>query len=192
MRKTLVLVDGENLVLRYQAMVAAGRKPKHGVRHIPDVLVWHQDIAFEFMKEVLRVSYYTSAVGDDDALLRLRNEISAIAYSYSRGEYTGDGRIVPHVFKKERRGVKSRLVDIHITIDAIRHSFSESADQVFFLTGDGDFIEVIREVMKRGKSVFLGAFSSGLDGRLPSMVDHFVDLDRLVFEPQPAAPKLEQ
>ena len=37
----ILLVDGENLVFRYQEMVAAGREPKPDVVHIKDVLVWH-------------------------------------------------------------------------------------------------------------------------------------------------------
>lgn len=187
MRKAIVLADGENLVFRFQAMLEGGRKQRKGVHHIEDVLVWHDAIADEFMKEVLRVSYYTSVVGDDATILRFKNQISSIQFGYNRGEYSGDARLVPHVFKKEKKSQKSRLVDIHMTIDAMRHSFSEGIDQVFLLTGDGDFYEVIREVMKRGKAVYVAAFSSGLDQRIPSLVDKFVDLDRIFFEPQPNA-----
>jgi hypothetical protein len=43
-QKAFLFVDGENLVMRYQAMVQNGKRPKRGVVHIPDVFVWHPGI----------------------------------------------------------------------------------------------------------------------------------------------------
>lgn len=183
MGKTIVLIDGENLVFRYQAMVDSGRIPRETITHVRDLLVWSPLMADNFLKEVIRVWCYTSAVGDPDAIQGIQKKISAIPYHYGRGEYSDDGALVPRVFKKEKQSQKSRLVDIHIAIDAMRHSFSEAVDQILFFTGDGDFLSLFDDIMRRGKTVHVGAFSSGLDSRIPTLVDRFIDLDPLFFEP---------
>ena len=186
MGKAIVLIDGENLVFRYQSMKDnEGYKPHKENVHIQDLFVWTPDIAKHFLKEVIRVWVYTSAVGDPNTIQQIRKKISAIPYQYGRGgqgDYYGEGTLVPRVFKKEKRAHKSRLVDIHIAIDAMRHSFSESVDQIVFFTGDGDFVALFEAIMRRGKTVHVGAFSSGLDPRIPTVVDRFIDLDTLFFE----------
>jgi hypothetical protein len=80
--KTVFFVDGENLVFRYQAMLAEGRKPTHGVIHIPNVFVWHQDITRSSIMNVVRVNYYTSMVGDDLAIDDMKRHIGTITYEY--------------------------------------------------------------------------------------------------------------
>lgn len=184
MGKTIVLIDGENLVFRFQAMIESGRIPLETVTHFQDLFVWSPSLADYFLKEVIRVWCYTSAVGDPNAIQKIGEEISAIPYHYGHGEYIDDGALVPRVFKKERQSQKSRLVDIHIAIDAMRHSFSEAVDQILFFTGDGDFFALFDDIMRRGKTVHVGSFSSGLDSRIPTLVDRFIDLDPLFFEPQ--------
>ncbi|WP_353889434.1 NYN domain-containing protein [uncultured Paraburkholderia sp.] len=39
-------------------------------------------------------------------------------------------------------------------------------DEVCILSGDGDYLPAIREAMRRGIRVYVGAFSSGLNSRL--------------------------
>ena len=76
--KRAIFVDGENLVFRYQEMCTAGRTPKAGIIHIPDVFVWHSGITQSGDIDLLRVGYYTSAVGDDAKLDELRLKIARI------------------------------------------------------------------------------------------------------------------
>lgn len=180
----MVFIDGENLVFRYQAMLAGNRHPAEGVVHVPDVFVWHPRIVDnESYLNVTRVYLYTSMVGDDNALRAMRDRIAAIIYQYDLGpELTGSAQIVPIIFKKAARANKSRQVDISIVIDMMRFAHSPATDLLYLVSGDGDFLPLVQEVMRHGKIVFVGAVSSGLAPELRHSVDEFFDLDRYLFE----------
>jgi uncharacterized LabA/DUF88 family protein len=177
--RTFILADGENLVLRYQASLEEGGKKTDETYHIKDILVWHSQITRAFLMEVVRVSYYTTQVGDDAALELTRNQIASYSYSYKRPRevYRGQGRLCPYVFKKERNTKKTKSVDINLTIDALRHTYNDSLDTLFLLSGDGDYVPLIREVMRQGKKVIVGAFSNGLNPSLKHVADEFISLD---------------
>jgi len=63
--RAIVLVDGENLVFRYEAMVESGRVPDKKVIHIPEVFVWHPKITEWCMMDIVHVYFYSSMVADD-------------------------------------------------------------------------------------------------------------------------------
>jgi hypothetical protein len=76
----MVFVDGENLVNRYQSMLQDGRESEDGVQHLPDTYVWVSllspiDPSWHY---VIRATYYTYAVGDDDAILKRSEEIASL------------------------------------------------------------------------------------------------------------------
>ena len=72
-------------------------------------------------------------------------------------------------------------MDIQIVIDVMRFAFTDEVERVYLASGDGDYLPLISEVMRRGKQVELLAFSSGLSGALPYSVDSFYSLDNLFF-----------
>lgn len=75
--KSVVLVDGENLVLRYQKMLQEGYEPMEGVIHVQDTFVWHPNlIASAGEKDIVRVAYYTTVVGDEKKLEEVKNLIA--------------------------------------------------------------------------------------------------------------------
>jgi uncharacterized LabA/DUF88 family protein len=171
--------------MRYQALLAEGRTPIQSNVHIQDVFIWQPG----WMRwrplidtDIFRVNYYTSMVGDDDAIASLCAQISRNSYS-GHGDCYGTCQQYPRVYKKLKRSTKSRLVDINITIDSMRHAYSDAVDVIYLLSGDGDFVHLVEELARSGKKVCLGAFSSGLEPRLKSCVDRFVLLDDLFFEP---------
>lgn len=174
----MIFVDGENLTYRFQAMMAEGKTAKEHVQHQADTYVWGNDVVRYSAWALLRVSYYTSAFGDDPKIRAIEEELKAIKYIYQGGF----GFINPHVFKKQRRGDKTKSVDINLVTDLLRHAYNGSVDEVCILTGDGDYLPTIRDVMRKGIRVYVGAFSSGLDGRLRTQSDEFIDLDPLFFE----------
>ena len=176
--RTFILVDGENLVFRYQASLEAGVKKTEGTYYIPDVLVWHTKITHTFPMEVVRLSYYTTQIGDEKKLDETRKQIASYSYDFRlRQNQGGKGRICPHLFKKEKNSQKTKSVDINITIDALRHTYNDSLDTLFLLSGDGDYLPLIEEVMRQGKKVVVGAFSNGLNPSLAHNADYFVDID---------------
>jgi uncharacterized LabA/DUF88 family protein len=186
--KSVIFVDGENLTMRYQALAGAGRKPKSDVVHIPDVFVWHPGINMNravIDTDIIRINYYTSKIGDDAAITATRECIARQRY-YGRGDLYGPCQLHPRVYKKPLKSTKSRLVDINITIDMMRHAYTDAVDVVYLFSGDGDFVELVEDIGRSGKRVCVAAFSSGLDPRLPVVADRFFLLDDLYFDPIPA------
>ena len=166
-------------------MVASGRQPKQGVLHIPDVLVWHQNFMRNIyldLREVVRVCYYMSVVGDDQRVVEAKRQLSQIQFTTVADDGGISGQIVPIVFKKPSRSQKTRNVDIQIVIDIMRFAFTDEIDRVYLASGDGDYLPLIAEVMRRGKQVEVLAFSSGLNSALPYSVDSFFSLDNLFFD----------
>lgn len=172
-RSYMVLADGENLVFRYQDMLPT-RVPNAQTVHIEDVFVWHPGIVAQGIFTPVRLNYYTSATGGDDYIEQLEDKISTNVFSMNQ--------VCPRVFKKPAKSKKAKLVDISICIDAMRHSNNKDVQVIFLLSGDGDYLPLIKEVMRNGTQVWLGAFSNGLSPKLKPAVDRFVDLDRVFFK----------
>ena len=182
--KSAMLIDGENLVFRYQAMIENGFKARKCVSHIKDKFVWATEIEKLWTSDFYRVSYYTSCAGDEIAVDDLKRQISSISYEMKglHESYFGRIKITPHVYKKRKSSTKSRLVDINICIDAMRYACATSTEVITILSGDGDFCELVRELQRQGKKVCVGAFSSGLEKELTYIPDSFISLDDLFFE----------
>lgn len=180
----MMFVDGENLIMRYQELAAKGKRPRDGVVHEQDCFVWHPDLTrqgshFNFV----RVTYYTSVVGDEPKVLEVKGKLARIVFLCSPGaNETLTGQIVPVIFKKPAKSQKTRSVDIRIVLDVMRYAFSNSIELVYLASGDGDYLPLISEVMRHGTQVYAGAFSSGLNPEIPHSVDEFCDLDGIFFE----------
>lgn len=183
--RTLILVDGENLVARYQAMLSEGRLATTGVDYEQDRFLWVNSITRSQIHNILRVSYFTTVVGDDQLIADLEDRIAKIQYGFrpAHGAAETSGFLCPRVFKKPRKEFRSKSVDINIVIDALRHSFNRSVDRIFLLSGDGDYLPLVHEVMRQGVQVVVGALSSGLSPDLRRSPDAFVDLDDKFFKP---------
>lgn len=179
--RSMIFADGENLVARYENMVKNGARPKESVVYEPGSYVWHERISKFLLLDIVRVSYYTSIVGDTDKVLKIKKCISKIIYSFHDGAHAGRAQIVPCVFKKESKNQKTRNVDINIIIDVMRASYLSDITNIFLLSGDGDYLPLIEEVMRHGKIVTVAAFSSGLNSSIPNVVDEFRCLDDFFF-----------
>lgn len=184
--RVMAFIDGENIVMRYQAMVDAGSKPKKDTQYERDCFVWHPCISTWSMFDFVRINYYTSTTGDVPKIDALKDTICAIEFEYSYSHDTGvpvaTANLVPHVFHKPARNTKARNVDLQISIDVIRTAHLQSIDIIYILSGDGDYIPLIQEASRYGKEIWLSAFSSGLHPKIRHHVDVFKSLDELFFE----------
>jgi len=192
--KSIVFVDGENLTMRYQALVKEGRRSCQGVVHCADVFVWSPRIGRPGIDtDIIRINYYTSMVGDEDAITALKEVIAAQRF-HGFQDYYGPCQLHPRVYKKPQKSTKSRLVDINITIDSMRHAYTGAVDVVHLFSGDGDFVELVEDIGRSGTRVCVAAFSSGLEPKLSVVADRFFLLDDLFFEavPVPNQPDTSQ
>lgn len=142
MDKIFTLVDGENLILRYQALVKAGKSPRTDVIHEKDLYVWAPRITQLFCGDYCRVTFYQTVSGDVQKFEKTAEEISSITYAAARepGRLDLTGSLNPRLFHKQTKASKTKSVDINITIDALRHAYLGSADIIFLLSGDGDYV----------------------------------------------------
>ncbi len=161
-------------------MIADGFTFRPAFTHERDVFIWHPNITSVFPVDIFRIYYYTSCDGDAVREFEVRRRLSEIVYS-AHGNYYQSCQLFPCVYLKNKKSQKSRLVDINITIEAMRLAYSDSVDVVCFAGGDGDFLALYQDIMRRGKQVCVAAFSSGLHPQVPVSVDRFFSLDPLVF-----------
>ena len=175
----MVFVDGENLCVRFERMCKEGKIPKQTVQHQAGKFVWRQGFPVNWPLDVLRVTYYTTVVGAEDALQELEDRIGSLTWKRSDNFL---GRLVPRVFKKAKSGEKTKSVDINLCVDILRHCYANDIDTVALMSGDGDYLPLLREVMRRGKHVCVAAFSSGLNPEIGRTVDGLQILDDSFFE----------
>jgi uncharacterized LabA/DUF88 family protein len=181
----IYLADGENLVARFQAMKAEGRKVRPEVVHVPDVVVWTPTLFASVIGDVRRIAYYTSVVGDDAYLASIEKQIRSFVYKCGDGQISRTQFVQPRVFKKPSRSAKSRSVDINIVIDSLRYARGQAIGLVGILSGDGDFAPLAQELIHAGVQVEIFAFSSGLSPLLERSADDFMCLDDKFFEMLP-------
>jgi len=182
MNRTIVLIDGENILFRFQEMLESGKVVNSDVTHIEDRVLWNPNMLTSCY-DILRISYYTTVVGDNDAVTTLSNEIAALPFTCKmNATIATNGTLNPHVFKKDKKKSKNKSVDVNIAIDALRHAYNKNVDQIYLISGDGDFIPLVKEIMHHGIQVTVAAFSNGCNDELRYIADDFHCLDNLYFD----------
>jgi uncharacterized LabA/DUF88 family protein len=183
-RRMMVFIDGENLVFRFQEMCEkwqANESFMPNVSHRKDVYVWvtHM-LPCVGMHEVIRCTLYTYIQGSEEDMRKVEEEILNLSF---RGHNNSllPNKITPSVFKKAR-GQKAKGVDIGICVDALSHAARNHYDTAVILSGDRDYLKLIREIQSYGKQCYVGAFSSGLSYELKNAADHFFLLDEPFFD----------
>lgn len=173
----MCFIDGANLVSRYQDLLKEGAKPNlESVKHMQDVYGGHPHFDGGD-RSMVRLNYYTSAVDTDERIDEIRDEIGPRVINpagYGR-------RVCPHVFKKLRSSTKAKVVHINLTNDALRPVDRDQVDCVFLFSGDGDFVPLVKEIMRNGKQVVIGALSSGINPEMRRIGDQFIDIDKWFF-----------
>jgi uncharacterized LabA/DUF88 family protein len=193
LKRAMAFVDGENLVFRYQQMLKDGYVPQAGIEHSPDEYVWTNRVTLPGDPIVTRAYYYASAVGDSRKIAQVEDTIKAFVVRVVIPGYTHlpHTQLSPVVFKKENRGNKAKGIDIRMTVDILTHTFQDNLDSLFLFSGDGDYVPILQEVIRMGKRVFVGAFSTGLNRDLRKLADDFIDLDSIFIDMnQLPAPKV--
>jgi len=185
LKRIIAFADGENLLFRYQAMLDGGRIARGDVVHIRDAFVWSPHVTLWSEMDLIRVQYYTSVVGDDQRVAAVEASIAATHFRCQAAGtgYTGVAHLIPRVHKKLQASNKVKVVDVDITMDVMRAMLTMPVDGIYLLTGDGDYLPLVREITRHSsKQVYIGAFSSGLAESLRTSGEAFVDLDPMFFE----------
>ena len=182
-RRMMVFIDGENLVFRFQEMCKKWQVNESfmpNVSYHKDVYVWvaHM-LPCVGMHEVIRCTLYTYLQGSEEDMREVEAKIRKLSFCGHKNSLLPN-QMTPSVFKKAR-GKKAKGVDIGICVDALSHAARDHYDTAVILSGDRDFLKLIREIQSYGKQCYVGAFSSGLSDELQNAVDHFFLLDEPFF-----------
>ena len=194
--RMMVFVDGENLVLRYQAMVEKGWVPRDDVSHLRDIYAWTKGSVQPGLNQVIRATYYTYASGDSAALMKHREAIKNLEFmQFRQPEEMGPRKwttapklhqnLHACVFHKPNRSRSGKGVDIQMTIDILTQVHMDNLDSVYLVSGDGDYKPVLDEAIRHGKRVYVAALSDGLNRDLRTTADEFIDLDYRYFTAMP-------
>lgn len=178
LRQWMLFVDGENFTMRAQDV--AQRKSLtliEGDYYKKDVFVWFPEhratlnfteissTPIQLQKHAIRAHYYTSLVGDDTALMAVRQTL------WERGFH-------PEVFKRTKGQVKAKGVDIALSKDFLSHAFLNNYEVAVLIAGDGDYVPLINEVKRLGKVIYPLSFSqSGLNSELKLSSDKFYEME---------------
>jgi uncharacterized LabA/DUF88 family protein len=176
-KRILAFIDGENLTARYQQMLKDGFAPLENVVHVPDSFVWAPTLTTWSSMDLIRTTYYTSVVGDDDKVAMVTRTIGTTKFTCSASGYQGNAQLIPRVHKKSAKSNKTKVVDVDIAIDVMRAISQPDIDGIFLVSGDGDYVQLIREVARSNKQIYVAALSSGLSDSLRVGVEQFVELD---------------
>ena len=182
LRRLMVFVDGENMVFNYQSTLKDNdRTAAIGVIHNENTYVWHPH-SFDFSGyEVIRVIYYTFCVGDDTKVEEVKSQIKKLSYVKDQNSVLPT-YLRPSVFKKSKQGKKTKGVDIQMTVDILSNVFYDNVDTVLLVTGDGDFLPIVNEIIRTGKQVILASFEKGLNKSLLNHIDDYIQLDKTYFK----------
>jgi len=184
MKRWMMFVDGENLAIQARKQDGA-QSLSESEYHTPDVFVWapigkrplnflpqerhNTELASQLsmlLSHPVRAYYYTSVYGNDQEVQATRKALWELGFQ-------------PRVFKKIRRDVKAKGVDIALATDMLSNAFLDNYDAAVLLAGDGDYCPIVDEVKHLGKQVYVCFFhgpDSGLSPELKLASDEFVDI----------------
>jgi uncharacterized LabA/DUF88 family protein len=171
--RAMIFVDGENLSARYgDALKERNQRSAPDTTYLPGVLVWRSSWQLSSgLPTVVRSYYYTSVRGDAQKISEAEAMLKAARIH------------APRVYARGRSG-RSKQVDVALSTDMLMHATRQHYDLAVLVTGDADFIPLIRAVQAYGVSVQVWALSNGLSPELPVAADKFINLDPFLLGQQ--------
>jgi uncharacterized LabA/DUF88 family protein len=166
--RVMMFVDGENLAIRYGALLDGGTPVDH-VIYQPNVYVWsHYASRLNGPQEYIRRYYYTSVAGDDLQVADAESKLREV------------GIEAPRIFRK-KKGKRTKRVDITLATDMLTHAHRKNFDIAVLVAGDEDYVPLVEAVGAEGRRVALWFISSGLSPALVAAADHYFDLGAVLF-----------
>jgi uncharacterized LabA/DUF88 family protein len=177
----MLFVDGENFTFRGQDFAnQSGIAPVAGDYYEQDVFIWLPQVrgtqgiygsnTLRIEQQAIRAYYYTSLTGDDSKITAIRAKLWQLGFQ-------------PEVFKKTRQNEKAKGVDIALCKDMLIHAVYSNYDVAIIVAGDGDYVPLINEVKRLGKTVVVAFFENcGLNRELMLMSDKFYNIEAKFLE----------
>jgi uncharacterized LabA/DUF88 family protein len=183
-KRWMMFVDGENITIRGQEILSLQKiTPVASRAFRKNTFLWtpmpvapnvlHPDWnnkPHALRPRAERCFYYTSIQGDADKVAMVQAELRHLNFT-------------PRVFKKPI-SQRTKGVDIMLTKDLLSNAFLDNYDVALLLTGDADYVPVIEEIQRLGKSVVVLFYedpSVRISSDLLNACDGFAGLDELLL-----------
>jgi uncharacterized LabA/DUF88 family protein len=159
----MLFVDGENFAIRGAAVAKEHSLDLvTGSHYMKDVFIWLPGLSAthvltqplkgnQLEKYAARAHYYTSLVGNDEKLLNTRKALRLLGFQ-------------PLVFKRSADQKKSKGVDVTLTKDLLVNAFHDNYDVAVIIAGDGDYVPVVDELKRMGRTVYVLFFTEAVGG----------------------------
>ena len=86
------------------------------------------------------------------------------------------------VIKDDNGKMTQKGLDVLFTIDMLSHAYENNYDIAIVVSGDDDFLDIVKSVKNRGKRVFGAYFSRSISENLKSIFDRRYELGLKDFE----------
>jgi len=164
-KRTMVFVDGSNFLIEFAKELKVDFRADNPPPAAIAAVSW------------LISSFSTNKILDMDVIR------SYWFSSYQENENDGDiireilrqNYLEPVIFKKKKG--REKCVDIALTIEMLVNAFNKNFDVCLLISGDEDYIPLVKEVKRYGPRVWVSFFSShGLSNSLRIAADMFLDI----------------
>lgn len=125
-------------------------------------------------------AYYYNAPLTDDYESDLREGQSRFFESLRRIPY-----VTVRLGRLHRRhdgSLVEKGIDVAIAVESLSLAYEDAYDTAIIVSGDGDYIELVEAIKRKGKHVECGMFKNQSAGILLEYVDVFHPLDELDWE----------
>ncbi len=131
-------------------------------------------------KRKLQRTYYYNATLTDDYENDLREGQTRFFESLRRIPYVTVrlGRL----HRRQDGSLVEKGIDVAIAVESLSLAFEDAYDTAIIVSGDGDYVELVEALKRKGKHVECGMFKNQSAGVLLEYVDVFHPLDDLDWE----------
>ena len=159
MRRVAVFIDGSNL---YHGMKHASGSARIDLHKLASRLARPDDL--------VAIYYYTAEL--PRAHQHLGEQLKFLA------RVRATPQAVLRLGRLEDRGgcLVEKGVDVMIALDMLEHAFLDDYDMAILVSGDGDFVDVVRAVRRHGKAVRNAYFKRGRSSALAQACRSFIRL----------------
>ncbi|MCH2667467.1 MAG: NYN domain-containing protein [Deinococcales bacterium] len=127
-------------------------------------------------RQIIRTYYYNAPLTEDydselrDGQTRFFESLRRIPYVTVR---------LGRLHKRTDGTFVEKGIDVALTVEALSLAYEDSFDVAILVSGDGDYIELVEAIKRRGKHVECTMFKSQAAGLLVEYADLFQPLDEL-------------
>lgn len=170
-RRLVIFIDGSNL---YNGMRDNLSSTRFNLQELIKQLGQNSS-----KRNVVR-AYYYNAVLTDDYDNNLREGQQRFFESLRRIPYVTVrlGRL----HKREDGTLVEKGIDVAIAVETLTLAYEDAYDTALIVSGDGDYVELVEALKRKGKHVEVAMFRNQSAGVLIEHVDMFVPLDDLDWE----------